>query len=93
MSETYRCLYFLCVWAEPDDHAAAPPVWRYRLENVATREQRLFSQLSALVEFLRNTCKSVSGSAYRTVPYAGDARVHGMRMFDLKAKPKRVNAE
>jgi hypothetical protein len=53
MSETYRCLYFLYVWAESDDHAAAPPVWRYRLESASTHEQHIFHRLSALVEFLR----------------------------------------
>ena len=49
----YRRLYFLHVWAEPRDDPALPPQWRYRLEDSATQEQRLFSQPGALMEFLR----------------------------------------
>ncbi len=48
----YRRLYFLHVWAEPRDDPALPPQWRYRLEDSATHEQRLFSQPGALAEFL-----------------------------------------
>ncbi|CAG0944102.1 hypothetical protein ANRL1_01588 [Anaerolineae bacterium] len=51
--EPYRQLYFLYVWAEPHDDAASPPVWRYRLEDALTHEQHVFSELRALVEFLR----------------------------------------
>lgn len=49
----YRRLYFLHVWAEPRDDPALPPEWRCRLEDSATREQRLFSQPDALAEFLQ----------------------------------------
>ena len=58
----YRRLYFLHVWAEPRDDPALPPQWRYRLEDSATQEQRLFSQPDALAEFLQELQVKTDGA-------------------------------
>ncbi len=52
----YRHLYFLYVWTEPRDDATLPPLLRYRLEDAATHEQYLFSQVDQLMTFLQKVC-------------------------------------
>ncbi len=72
----YRRLFFLYVWAEPPDAAGQPAVWRYRLEDAITHEQRLFSRLSALEQYFHGEVQP--GSAELEIPSAGlDTRTGG----------------
>ncbi|MBI4786742.1 MAG: hypothetical protein HY782_06830 [Chloroflexi bacterium] len=62
----YRQLFFLYIWAEPQGAGEGLPVWRYRLEDPLTREQHVFSQLSALVGFLQARQDRTTGSDQRS---------------------------
>jgi hypothetical protein len=45
--------YLLTFWEERSQDPATPAVWRFRLENPRTGQQRGFASLEALVVFLR----------------------------------------
>jgi hypothetical protein len=48
----YRA-FLLTLWEERNRDAGSPPVWRFRLEDPRTGQQRGFASLESLVEALK----------------------------------------